>query len=48
MWLDYPNNKNWQKFAQAKKAGRLPADADIGGDVGIHGTEDPTSIPGEG
>jgi murein L,D-transpeptidase YafK len=42
MWLDYPNNQNWRKFAQAKKAGRLPPDADIGGQVGIHGTEDPT------
>ncbi len=42
MWLDYPNTQNWLKFAQAKKAGRLPEDADIGGQVGIHGTEDPT------
>ena len=42
IWLDYPNNQNWLKFAQAKKAGRLPPDADIGGQVGIHGTEDPT------
>lgn len=42
IWLDYPNNQNWLKFAQAKKAGRLPPDANIGGDVGIHGTEDPT------
>jgi len=42
IWLDYPNTQNWLKFAQAKKAGRLPQDADIGGQVGIHGTEDPT------
>ncbi len=42
IWLDYPNTQNWLKFAKAKKAGRLPEDADIGGDVGIHGTEDPT------
>ncbi len=42
IWLDYPNTQNWLKFARAKKAGRLPADADIGGEVGIHGTEDPT------
>jgi murein L,D-transpeptidase YafK len=41
IWLDYPNNQNWLKFAQAKKAGRLPPEADIGGQVGIHGTEDP-------
>jgi murein L,D-transpeptidase YafK len=42
MWLDYPNTQDWLKFARAKKAGRLPPDADIGGQVGIHGTEDPT------
>ncbi len=42
IWLDYPNTQNWLKFAKAKQAGRLPADADIGGEVGIHGTEDPT------
>ena len=42
MWLDYPNNQDWLKFSRAKQAGRLPPDADIGGEVGIHGTEDPT------
>ena len=42
MWLDYPNTQDWLKFSRAKQAGRLPPDADIGGDVGIHGTEDPT------
>ncbi len=41
IWLDYPNTQNWLKFARAKEAGRLPPDAQIGGDVGIHGTEDP-------
>jgi murein L,D-transpeptidase YafK len=41
IWLDYPNTQNWLKFARAKKTGRLPEDADIGGEVGIHGTEDP-------
>jgi murein L,D-transpeptidase YafK len=40
IWLDYPNNQNWLKFARAKKAGRIPPEADIGGQVGIHGTED--------
>jgi murein L,D-transpeptidase YafK len=38
--LDYPNTQNWLKFGRAKKAGRLPDDADIGGAIGIHGTED--------
>ncbi len=42
MWLSYPNTQNWLNFAKAKKAGKLPADAQIGGDVGIHGTEDPS------
>ncbi|RJR39797.1 MAG: hypothetical protein C4567_11395 [Deltaproteobacteria bacterium] len=38
--LDYPNTQNWLKFGRAKKAGRVPEDADIGGAIGIHGTED--------
>lgn len=42
IWLDYPNTQNWLKFAKAKKAGRIPPEASIGGDVGIHGTEDPS------
>ena len=41
IWLDYPNTQNWLKFSRAKKAGRIPPEADIGGEVGIHGTEDP-------
>jgi murein L,D-transpeptidase YafK len=40
--LDYPNTQNWLKFARAKKAGKVPATADIGGSIGIHGTEDPS------
>ncbi len=38
--LDYPNDQNWLKFGQAKNAGKLPPEADIGGQVGIHGTAD--------
>ena len=41
IWLDYPNTQNWLKFSRAKKAGRIPPEVDIGGEVGIHGTEDP-------
>jgi murein L,D-transpeptidase YafK len=41
IWLDYPNTQNWLKFSRAKKAGKIPPEADIGGEVGIHGTEDP-------
>jgi len=40
IWLDYPNDQNWLKFARAKQAGRIPPDAAIGGHVGIHGTHD--------
>ena len=39
--LDYPNTRNWLKFAEAKRRGKIPYDADIGGQVGIHGTDDP-------
>jgi murein L,D-transpeptidase YafK len=42
IWLDYPNTKNWVKFGRAKEAGRIPPEADIGGEVGIHGTDDPS------
>lgn len=38
--LDYPNTQNWLRFAEAKKRGRVPLDAGIGGEIGIHGTED--------
>ena len=41
IWLDYPNTQNWLKFGRAKEAGRIPPEVDIGGQVGIHGTEDP-------
>jgi murein L,D-transpeptidase YafK len=48
IWLDYPNTQNWLKFARAKKTGQIPPEADIGGQVGIHGTEDPSrNITGE-
>jgi murein L,D-transpeptidase YafK len=38
--LDYPNTRNWLRFAEAKRKGRIPFDASIGGEVGIHGTDD--------
>jgi murein L,D-transpeptidase YafK len=40
IWLDYPNTQNWLKFSRAKQSGRIPVDADIGGQIGIHGTEE--------
>jgi murein L,D-transpeptidase YafK len=39
--LDYPNMENWLKFTKGKKTGRIPFDAKIGGEIGIHGTHDP-------
>jgi len=39
--LDYPNMENWLKFSRAKKTGKVPFDASIGGEIGIHGTHDP-------
>ncbi len=38
--LNYPNTQNWLKFAKAKKEGRISPLADIGGQIGIHGTDD--------
>jgi murein L,D-transpeptidase YafK len=38
--LNYPTAENWKKFAQAKNCGKIDLDAQIGGDIGIHGTED--------
>ncbi len=46
--LNYPTKKNWLKFAEAKRRGQIPWDAQIGGDIGIHGTEsDYQNILGE-
>lgn len=38
MNIDYPNAESYQKFYQRKTNGEIPADAKIGGDIGIHGT----------
>lgn len=35
--LDYPNAEDHKRFAALKRSGQLPADATIGGDIGIHG-----------
>jgi murein L,D-transpeptidase YafK len=46
--LNYPTKQNWLKFAAAKRRGQIPFDAQIGGDIGIHGTEsDYQNILGE-
>ena len=37
IWIDYPNEESWRKHNQAKQEGRIPEDAGIGGEIGIHG-----------
>lgn len=36
--LDYPTQESYQKFAERKASGLIPANARIGGSIGIHGT----------
>ncbi len=40
IWIDYPTAESWKKFEAAKVSGEIPADATIGGEVGIHGVPD--------
>jgi murein L,D-transpeptidase YafK len=37
IWIDYPNEESWQRFRERKASGEIIANADIGGEVGIHG-----------
>jgi murein L,D-transpeptidase YafK len=36
--INYPTKESWDKFNERKKRGEIPANASIGGGVGIHGT----------
>jgi murein L,D-transpeptidase YafK len=36
--LDYPTKESWDRFKQRKEKGEIPANASIGGAIGIHGT----------
>ena len=38
MALDYPNKESREKFNRRKEKGEIPANARIGGGIGIHGT----------
>lgn len=38
LMIDYPNRESIEKFNQRKAAGLIPANAKIGGEIGIHGT----------
>jgi murein L,D-transpeptidase YafK len=37
IWLNYPNDESREKHNAAILSGKIPKDADIGGEVGIHG-----------
>jgi murein L,D-transpeptidase YafK len=37
IWIDYPNAESRRRFQERKRKGEIPANADIGGEVGIHG-----------
>ena len=36
-WIDYPNAESRARFERRRASGEIPADADIGGEIGIHG-----------
>lgn len=38
MAIDYPNKESREKFNRRKERGEIPANARIGGSIGIHGT----------
>jgi len=37
VWVDYPNAESRRRFQERKRSGAIPANADIGGEIGIHG-----------
>lgn len=37
IWLNYPTENSWKKHNKAKQEGLIPENADIGGEIGIHG-----------
>lgn len=37
VWVDYPNAESWRRFRERQRNGTIPAGADIGGEIGIHG-----------
>lgn len=37
IWINYPNDKSWEKHNSAKKNGKIPKNSQIGGEIGIHG-----------
>lgn len=37
IWVDYPTDDSWRKHKAAKAKGKIPDNAAIGGEIGIHG-----------
>ncbi len=37
IWIDYPTADSYRKHNEAKRKGKIPKSAKIGGDIGIHG-----------
>ncbi|QLG46891.1 L,D-transpeptidase family protein [Costertonia aggregata] len=37
IWIDYPTTESWEKHNKAKAENKIPKDAKIGGEIGIHG-----------
>lgn len=37
IWINYPTDDSRRKHNEAKKSGKIPRDANIGGEIGIHG-----------
>lgn len=40
IWIDYPTKDSWRKHNKAKAENRIPNEAAIGGEIGIHGVPD--------
>lgn len=37
IWIDYPTKESWKKHNKAKSNNKIPQNATIGGEIGIHG-----------
>jgi murein L,D-transpeptidase YafK len=44
IWLNYPTSDSWNKHNEAKQNGKIPMNADIGGEIGIHGVPNNMNI----
>jgi murein L,D-transpeptidase YafK len=44
IWLNYPTRDSWRKHNAAIRQGKIPGDAKIGGEIGIHGVPEGMDI----